>query len=141
MRFEGRRADGLRALATTPAKLFAAQGLATRTGLDAMVIDTAGMGDEDGVTDAIRIADLSLVVVRPTFLDLVVTAGTLEAVRRLGGVARVVLNQGAAASGIGVETPAMRQALAALEIDAAPRSRRVVLRTRIAYQKAVLSGA
>jgi chromosome partitioning protein len=134
---EGRRAAGPRALATTPAKLFAAHGLATRTGVDAMVIDTPA-GDEDGVTDAIRVADFSLVVVRPTFLDLVVTASTLEAVRRLGGAARVILNQ-APAPRDGAETPAVRKAIAALEMmraEVAP----IILRARIAYQKAVERG-
>jgi chromosome partitioning protein len=73
-------------------KLFHAKSNAVREGFDYLVIDTPAAPEAD-VAQAVNIADLCLVVGRPSFLDLAPIVRSAEAVRRLGKSGFVVLNQ------------------------------------------------
>ena len=77
-----REAEGPRVVAIGGSSLMAAQLAAVGTGLDLMVIDTAAGAVED-VGQSIVLADLCLMVVRPTLLDLSALVRTLDIVRRL----------------------------------------------------------
>src|ERR1700753_2384458 len=61
---KGRRADGPQAVATTGAKLFGLKTDALRDGVDAMIIDTPAVLEEE-VAHAVVLADLALLVLRP----------------------------------------------------------------------------
>jgi len=78
-----------------------------------MVIDTPAGAVED-VAEAIVLADLAVMVVRPTLLDLAALARTLNIVRQLRKAAIVVVNQ-APVPREGVEAPLVKRALRALE--------------------------
>lgn len=76
----------------TAGKLFHAKSSAVREGFDYLFIDTPASPEAD-VAQAVNIADLCLVVGRPSFLDLAPIVRSAEAVRRLGKSGFVVLNQ------------------------------------------------
>ena len=78
----GRRGPGPAFAETSGPDLCALQMTAVRGQFDAMVIDTAA-GAEDELTHAIVLADLSLLVIRPTFLDFAAAIRTAEVLRRL----------------------------------------------------------
>jgi chromosome partitioning protein len=128
---------GPRCLTTTGASLFAAQLAAVGTGMDVMVIDTAA-GVVEEIGQAIVLADLSLLVVRPTLLDIAATVRTLEVIRRLRKPAMVVLNQAPVARD-GVEPPVVKRALKAFEFMRLPVAP-AILRSRSVYQTALETG-
>jgi chromosome partitioning protein len=134
---QARAGAGPRCLATTGASLFAAQLAAVGTGVDALVIDTAA-GDMEEVGQAIVLADLSLLVVRPTLLDIAAAVRTVEIIRRLRKPAMVVLNQAPVARD-GVEPPVVKRALKALEFMRLPVAP-AILRSRSIYQTALETG-
>jgi chromosome partitioning protein len=117
--------------------LFAAQLAAVGSGMEAMVIDTAAGAVED-VGQAIVLADLSLMVVRPTLLDIAAAVRTVNIVQRLGKAAVVVVNQAPIARG-GVEAPVVRRALRALDFMRLPVAP-TILRSRSIYQTALETG-
>jgi chromosome partitioning protein len=65
---------------------------AERSGVELMVVDTRASA-LDSSLDAAKIADLTLLVVRPNAVDLRAIAATVEALRPLGRPAAFVLNQ------------------------------------------------
>jgi chromosome partitioning protein len=132
-----RAAEGPRCVAISGANLMAAQLAAVGTGLDLMVIDTAAGAVED-VGQAIVLADLCLLVVRPTLLDIAALVRTLDILKRLKKVAVVVVNQAPVPRG-GIEAPTVKRALRALDymrLDVAP----VIVRNRAIYQTALETG-
>jgi chromosome partitioning protein len=105
--------------------------------VDTLFIDTAN-GEEHELGHAIVLADLSLLVVRPTFLDIAAAVRASEIFHRLGKVGVIVVNQ-APVMRQGIEPPAVRKALRALALlglEIAP----VVVRYRSAYQWALDTG-
>src|ERR1700761_4581860 len=88
--FKARNGEGPRCVTVSGGNLMAAQLAAVGVGMDAMVIDTAAGAIED-VGQAIVLADLSLLVVRPTLLDIAATVRTVDIVRRLRKAAMVVV--------------------------------------------------
>ena len=78
-----RAAAGPTCVGALGSSLFAAQIAAVGSGMDTMVIDTAAGAVED-ITQAIVVADFSLLVVRPTLLDLAAAVRTVDIARRLG---------------------------------------------------------
>jgi chromosome partitioning protein len=72
--------------------LFAFQRTCAAGGTDLMVIDTKAAAGDDGA-EAARAADLCLVVVRPSFLDIKAVARSVETVVNLGRPGLVVVNQ------------------------------------------------
>jgi chromosome partitioning protein len=118
-------------------KLFALQVASQREDVDTLFIDTAN-GEEHELGHAIVLADLSLLVVRPTFLDIAAAVRASEIFHRLGKVGVIVVNQ-APVMRQGIEPPAVRKALRALALlglEIAP----VVVRYRSAYQWALDTG-
>jgi len=132
-----RETDGPRVVAISGASLMAAQLAAVGTGLDLMVIDTAAGAVED-VGQSIVLADLCLMVVRPTLLDISALVRTLDIVKRLKKQAVVVVNQAPVPRG-GSEAPTVRRALKALDYMRLPLAP-VILRTRAVYQTALETG-
>ena len=122
---------------TSGPKLYGVQMAAVRQGMDLMVIDTPA-GTAEDQSHAFVLADLSVVVVRPTFLDLAAAIETVAMIRRVKKPVLVVVNQ-APPPRDGVEPPAVRRALKALAVlgqTIAP----TILRSRMVYQTALESG-
>jgi chromosome partitioning protein len=118
-------------------QLLAAQMAAVTSGADLMVIDTAAGAVED-VGMAVALADLCLLVVRPTLLDLAAAVRTVDITRRLRKPTLAVVNQAPVPRG-GVEAPIVKRALRALDfmrLTTAP----TLLRSRIIYQTALETG-
>ncbi len=132
-----RTAEGPECFCAAGSELFAAQVTAVGQGVDALFIDTAAGAVED-VGQAIVLADLSLLVLRPTLLDIAAAVRTIDIVRRLRKPSIVVLNQAPVARD-GVEPPVVKRALKALEfmrLVVAP----TILRSRAVYQTALENG-
>jgi chromosome partitioning protein len=122
---------------TTGSKLLAAQFAAEGLHKDLLIIDTPAASVEN-VGVAIVLADLAIMVVRPTLLDIAGLARTLTIVRRLSKPSTVVVNQAPVARE-GVEAPLVKRALRALEYMQAPVAP-VILRSRTIYQTALERG-
>lgn len=133
----GRPGEGPELATTTGAKLFALQLSAQRSGVELIVVDTPAVIEED-LSHAIVAADLCLLVIRPTFLDLAAAAQTTDIVRRLRKPMLVVMNQAAPARA-GVDPPSVKRAMKALELLRLPMAP-VVLRARAGYQSALDGG-
>jgi chromosome partitioning protein len=135
---KGRRAiDGPAVVETVSLRLCALQASSVRAGIDAFVIDTPA-GEVEELAHAIVLADVSVLVIRPTLLDFAALLRTLQVVRQLRKRAVVVLNQ-APPTRAGVEPPAVRKALEVLRLLRLPASP-VILRTRAVYQAALERG-
>jgi chromosome partitioning protein len=132
-----RKGSGPQCFGISGADLFAAQVGAVGAGVELMVIDTAAGAIED-VGQAIVLADLSLLVVRPTLLDIAATVRTLDIVRRLRKAAVVVVSQAPVARD-GIEPPVVKRALRALDHMRLPVSP-VLMRSRAIYQTALETG-
>jgi chromosome partitioning protein len=120
-----------------PGALFVAQQAAERAGVDLMVLDTRPTGDTD-TAEAIRAADLCLVVLRPSFFDLKATQRMVEMTDAMNKPAIFLLNQAPPRRGER-EPPCVLDAIEALRrrgLTLAP----VGLRSRAAYQTAVAKG-
>ena len=122
---------------TSGAELYQLQWDAVRSGVGAMVIDTpAVVGDE--ILNAVVLADFCILVVRPTYFDLVAAAQTLQLVRPLRKPMMALLNQAPAARN-GIEPAPVRkalQALAAMRLLVVP----TIVRARGIYQLAMERG-
>ena len=132
-----RRGPGPDRADTSGAKLFAVQLAAVRAGVEAMVVDTAAGADED-LANAIVLSDLSLLVLRPTFLDMAAAVQTVDIIRRLRKPAMIVVNQ-APPTREGAESPSVKRALQALRIMRLPVAP-IIIRSRAIYQSALESG-
>jgi chromosome partitioning protein len=134
---KGRRDAGPALVETSGAKLFALQNASLRSGVETLVIDTPAVVEEE-ISHAIVAADLCLLIIRPTFLDLAAAIQTAEIVRRLRKPVLVVLNQAPSARA-GVEPPAVKRSLEALLLLRLPAIP-VILRARASYQSALETG-
>jgi chromosome partitioning protein len=124
-------------LATSGAKLMSAQFAAVGLQKQLLIVDTPAGALED-VSGAIVLADLTVMVVRPTLLDLAGLARTFTVVRRLGKPSVVVMNQAPVARG-GIEPPLVKRALRGLDYMKAPLAP-VIVRARSIYQTALETG-
>jgi chromosome partitioning protein len=132
-----RVAPGPACVAVTGASLLSTQFAAVGLKKQLLVVDTpAGMVED--VTEAVVLADLCVMVVRPTLIDLSGLARTLTLVRRLAKPAIVVMNQAPTARE-GIEPPLVARALRGLDymqVVTAP----TILRSRTIYQTALETG-
>jgi chromosome partitioning protein len=135
--FKARTTPGPGCLPAAGAELFAVQIAAVGGHVDLLVIDTAA-GAVEEVGQAIVLADLCLLVVRPTLLDLAAMVRTVEIVRRLNKAAIVVVNQAMPARD-GAEPPLVKRALRALEFMRLPVAP-TLMRSRAVYQTALETG-
>ncbi|MFL5298545.1 MAG: P-loop NTPase [Phenylobacterium sp.] len=129
-------ADGV-LFETSAAKLFALTEACRRGGVDLLIIDTPAAPEQD-VAEAVKVADLSLAVARPTYLDLAAAVRSVAIIQQLGRDGMIVLNQCAPARG-GVEPPAVVRAFDALRFVGLPVTP-VALRSRLVYQTAFAYG-
>lgn len=118
-------------------KLFQTRSQAVHDDYDVMLIDTPAAPDAD-VAVAVNSADLSILVCRPTFLDIASVARSAEMVRRLGKAGLIVLNQAPSKRG-GFEPASVQQAVEALRFCGLPVAP-VGLRSRTLYQQAIARG-
>lgn len=124
--------------AIKPGALFARQQDAARCGVDLMIIDT-GPTIEGEVEQAVRCADLCLVVARPNFFDIRAVAESAALAARFHKPVAFVLNQ-APHRQESIEAPILTEAVAALRglgFPVAP----IGLRTRVAYQRSIAAGS
>jgi chromosome partitioning protein len=115
---KGRTVPGPKLVETNGPKLFALQDMARRAGHELLVIDTP-CGPEQDVAQAMTIADLTLIVVRPTFLDIAAAVHSTDTARRLGRPAQIVLNQ-AYSMRAGREPASVQKAFEALRFTGMP---------------------
>jgi chromosome partitioning protein len=134
---KSRVAPGPKHVETSGPKLFALQDMARRASYETLIIDTP-CGPEPDVAAAMTIADLVLIVVRPTFLDLAAAVRTIDTARRLGRPAQIVLNQ-AYSMRAGREPASVLKALEALRFTSMPVCPQVI-RSRALMQSALASG-
>ncbi len=132
-----RQSPGPRCVTSTGPQVMAAQLAAVAAKTDLLIIDTAAGAVED-VSEAIVLADVAVMVVRPTLLDIAALARTLAIVRRLRKPSTVVVNQAPVARE-GIEAPVVKRALRALEYMRLPVAP-VIVRSRAVYQTAVETG-
>ncbi len=132
-----REAEGPAVVEVTGATLLSAQLAAQGLKKDLVVIDTAAGALED-VSEALVLADYSVLVVRPTLLDLAGLARTVVLVRKLKKPCAVVMNQ-APVPREGSEAPVVRRFLRGLEYMRVPVIP-VVVRARTVYQTALETG-
>jgi chromosome partitioning protein len=121
-----------------PGAMFIGVQQAARAGVsDLMVLDSRS-NYENEAAEAVRYADLCLIVVRPCFFDIRAIARTVELVTNMRKSGLFVINQ-APSRRNGEEPRLIREAAEALEgfgLPVAP----VGLRYRLAYQNAVRMG-
>ena len=133
---KARKADGPLVVQTTGEALHAERhkppGL-----VNLRVIDTPAAA-EDSIGHAIALAQVSVLVVRPTFLDLAATLQTAQILRRLRRPGLILLSQAPVPRG-GVEPPAVKRALDALRLMQLPVLP-MILRSRAAYQTSLALG-
>jgi chromosome partitioning protein len=134
---KARQADGPDCARAVGAELADRQHAAAAMGADLMVIDTPA-ASEGEIAHAIALGHLSLLVIRPTFLDIAASIQTAQILRRLRKPGLILLNQAPVARG-GVEPPAVKKALEALRLMRLPVVP-VVLRSRAVYQTALATG-
>jgi chromosome partitioning protein len=117
--------------------LFPAQYTAENAGLDLMIIDTRGSSQVDVVVAA-KAADLCLVVVRPTVIDLRAISGTVGLLRPLRRPAAFVINQ-APCQRVGRDPVMVMEAIELLMSYGLPLAP-VALRARQIYQSTFMNG-
>jgi chromosome partitioning protein len=132
-----RAGEGPSAIASSGSKLYTLQTAARRSGVQVLVIDTPAANEAE-TAYAVTAADLALMVVRPTFLDIAAAAHTSQVIRQLRKPGLMVLNQAQAPRGA-VEPPTVKRALEALELLRLPLAP-VILRARAAFQTTLDSG-
>lgn len=133
----GRSLPGPKVVETNGPKLFALQDMARRAGHELLIIDTP-CGPEQDVASAVAIADLTLIVVRPTFLDIAAAVRSIDTARRLGRPAQIVVNQ-AFVTRAGREPASVTKAFEALRFTGMPVCPQVV-RSRALLQSALATG-
>jgi chromosome partitioning protein len=132
-----RQDPGPTVVASTGPKLLSTKFAAVALSKDLLVVDTPAVAVEE-VGEAVVLADMAVLVVRPTLLDLSGLAPTLSLVKRLAKPATVVVTQAPEGEG-GAESPLVRRALRALDYMRAPLAP-VIVRARTVYQTALETG-
>jgi chromosome partitioning protein len=134
---KGRMQGGPHCVATTGAKLFALQVAAVRDGFDLLLVDTPACGEED-LGHALVLSEMSLLSLRPTFLDLAAAVRTVDVANRLGRPAVAVISQAPPAR-LGAESLVVKRALEALMLMRLPVAP-AIIRARLAYQTGLAVG-
>lgn len=120
-----------------PGTLFTVREAAIRSGMDLCVIDTGPSVGPDCI-EAARLADLCLMVVRPSAFDIKAVAETAEMLGRQRSNGWFVINQ-APARRKGEEAPAVLRAVETLKTYGFPIAP-IGLRSRVVYQAALARG-
>ncbi len=117
--------------------LFTTHRAAEREGIDLLIVDSRSSADAEA-SEAARLADLCLIVVRPNFFDLQAVGRTVQMVENMRRPGLFVLNQ-APVRRNGAEPRVIRDALVYLS-DHPFDMAEVGLRQRAAYQTAMWKG-
>jgi chromosome partitioning protein len=119
-------------------ELFKQQKSSPKGPADEIIVMDTPAASEDAIGHAIAMAHLSLLVVRPTFLDIAAALQTARILRSLRKPGLILLNQ-APVPRAGAEAPAVKRALDALRLMQLPVTP-VILRARANYQTTLASG-
>lgn len=130
---KARRRDGPAVVETTAGKIFPLWSAAANARVELMVIDTPATPESD-VLQAVRLADLCVLVTRPNAFDLNALRHSIELLAHIGKPGVIVLNQ-APFRRMGVESPAVLKAVEMLRDSGLP-----LLRTGLRH-RAVFSNA
>ncbi len=132
-----RVAEGPEPIQAQGADLVGLHAAAQEAGADVFLIDTPAVL-EDEAAYAVGLANLCLLILRPTFLDLSSALRTSTIIRQLRKPGLIVLNQAPVARE-NVEPPIVRRSIEALNLLRLPVAP-VIIRSRSAYQTAVETG-
>lgn len=132
-----REQSGPECVTASGRNVLAAQFGALSQHRDLLIIDTAA-GSLEEASEAVVVADLVVMVVRPTLIDISGLARSLLLVRKLGKPSTVVVNQAPVARE-NVEAPLVKRAMRGLDYMQAPVAP-VILRSRSIYQTALERG-
>lgn len=135
--WRSRAAETPELVEVNPGELATVTKAAKADGVDLLVVDTRPSAEADAL-EAAKLADLALLVVKPSILDLRAVAGTVETVKRARTPGVILINQAPPARG-GLESPLVVEARAALEGYGLPVVP-VVLHARAAYHAALIDG-
>ncbi len=128
---------GPETIETNAAQLPSLHTAAQSAGVDAFLIDTPAVLEEE-TARAASLANLCLLVLRPTYLDLSSAVRTSAIIREQRKPGMIVLNQAPTARE-NVEAPIVRRSIEALKLLRLPLAP-VIIRSRTAYQTALESG-
>jgi len=134
---KAREGEGPGILRATGAELRDISARARADSVGAMIIDTPA-AVEDEIAHAIALSQLSILVIRPTFLDIAASIQTAQILRTLRKPGLILLSQAPVARG-GIEPPAVKKALEALRLMRLPVMPNI-LRSRAVYQTALAFG-
>ncbi len=134
---KARLAEGPSVFRLSDQDLFERERSAPTSGVDTTILDTPA-ASIDVIGHAIALAQLSLLVVRPTYLDIAAALQTAQILRSLRKPGLIVLNQAPVLRG-GVEPPAVKRAQNALRMMQLPVAP-MVLRSRAVYQTSLATG-
>ncbi len=107
------------------------------TEVERLIIDTPG-GPGPALSEAMSLADLVLLIARPTFLDIAAAVRTFAEARAIGAPSLIIINQAPPARG-GEEHASVAKALEALRYTSMPVSA-VIVHSRLAFQASIASG-
>jgi len=134
---KARRRDGPAVVEATAGKIFPLWSAAANARVELMVIDTPATPESD-VLQAVRLADLCVLVTRPNAFDLNALRVSVEMLGHLGKPGVIVLNQ-APFRRMGVEAPAVQRAVETLRDCGLPLMR-TGLRHRAIFSNAAEQG-
>jgi chromosome partitioning protein len=133
----GRDGDAPSLLDTSVLGLSEIKAHAERLEADVLVIDTPG-GRGATLAEALALADVALLIARPTFLDIAAAVRTQAEARAIGAPSVIVLNQ-APPMRAGQENAAVESVLEALRTNKLPVATAIV-RSRTVFQTSVATG-
>jgi len=133
---KARQTDGPRLIEAAAGKIFNIVRAAEREGFDLVIIDTPAAPEVD-VAQAANCADVSLVVSRPTYLDILAVAHSSALLRQLGRSGAICLNQ-TPPSRSDLPSPTVRRALEALAAIRLPVAG--LIGSRLACQQSLALG-
>jgi chromosome partitioning protein len=134
---KARRVAGPAVLETTAGKLFPLWSAAANAGCELMILDTPASGEAETL-QALRLADLCLLVSRPNFFDVSAIGRSIELLRQFERPGLIVLNQ-APPRRLGHETDAVQRAAASLAKTGLPLAR-IGLRHRAVFPASAARG-
>ena len=132
-----RQVAGPAVLETTAGKLFPMWSAAANAGCQLMILDTPARGEAEAL-QALRLADLCLLVGRPNFFDVEALGRSIDLLRQFERPGLIVLNQ-APSRRMGRESEAVQTAADALGRSGTPLAR-VGLRHRAIFPASAAKG-
>jgi len=127
---KARAKPGPPVIETSGGKLFTLWAAASHSGCELMVIDTPASAEAETL-QAIRLADLCLLITRPNSFDVSALARSIELLRQFDKPGLIVMNQ-APSRRLGLEPESVLKAVKALRLTGVPLSQ-MGLRLRAAF--------